>query len=72
MKLRHIALALALAIPGVTHASCRLKAGDMVSRRVGTGESVGRIEVSGRNANEVQKRLLHARKLLHIEGDATA
>jgi biotin carboxylase len=62
-------LALARELPGVERVQLGIEAGSVVSERIGVGQEVGHILVSGRDRNEVVERLQAARRALHIELD---
>ncbi|MDB4537776.1 ATP-grasp domain-containing protein [Akkermansiaceae bacterium] len=59
----------AMALPGVTKVSCKLKAGDQIDKRVGSGESVGQIFTRSASFSECENALNHAAATLRISLD---
>ena len=54
-------------MPGVVEATLRVRAGDAVRPRVGSGEEVGHIIVVGATADEAHARVEAARATVHLE-----
>lgn len=63
-------LAEARALPGVEEIRLRVKPGTAVAERVGAGQEVGTVVVTGRDRDEVAERLLAAHGRLRIEIDS--
>lgn len=63
-------LAEARALPGVEEIRLRVKPGSTVAERVGAGQEVGAVVVTGRDRDEVAERLLAAHGRLRIEVDS--
>ncbi|HEX9731102.1 MAG TPA: ATP-grasp domain-containing protein [Thermoanaerobaculia bacterium] len=59
----------ARAVPGVEDVRLRVRPGTTVARRVGAGQEVGAVVVTGRDRDEVAQRLLAAHERLRIELD---
>lgn len=57
----------ARALPGVAEAVCRVHEGDAVDVRVGTGEEVGHVIVTGATAAEAEARVRAARAAVRVE-----
>lgn len=62
-------LAEARALPGVEEIRLRVKPGSAVAERVGAGQEVGAVVVTGRDRDEVAERLVAAHGRLRIEID---
>ena len=57
----------ARSLPGVEAVSLRVRPGDAVGPRVGTGQEIGHVLVTGATAEEAQARLAAATKAIRVE-----